>query len=124
MIGLGAAVDFVQQLDLDETSQFTRNLSIHFLEGLKTLGGIKRVGNPENFGSIVSFQVEGIHPHDVASFLAGSNIAVRAGHHCAQPLLESMEVPATVRVSFSLYNTRDDVDKTIAALAELKKFWS
>jgi cysteine desulfurase/selenocysteine lyase len=124
VIGLGAAIDFVQQLDLNETTRHTGNLSARFLEGLQSLGNFKRVGNPKNFGSIVSFQAENIHPHDVASFLAASNIAVRAGHHCAQPLLESMGVPATVRVSFSIYNTQDDVDKTIAALGELKKFWS
>jgi cysteine desulfurase/selenocysteine lyase len=124
VIGLGAAIDFIQQLDLKETTHHTGNLSAYFLEGLKSIGNAKRMGNPKNFGSIISFQVDPIHPHDVAGFLAGSNIAVRAGHHCAQPLLESMGVPATVRASFSIYNTRDDVDKTIAALVELKKFWS
>ncbi len=124
VIGLGAAIDFIQQLDMNETTRHTRNLSTSFIEGVKSLGNVHRVGNPKNFGSIVSFQVDDIHPHDVASFLASSNIAVRAGHHCAQPLLESMGVPATVRVSFSIYNTQDDVDKTIAALVELKKFWS
>ena len=124
VIGLGAAIDFVQQLDLGETTRHTRNLSGYLIERLQSLGGITRTGNPKSFGSIVSFQVDSIHPHDVASFLAASDIAVRAGHHCAQPLLEAMRVPATVRVSFSIYNTRDDVDKTIAALVELKKFWS
>jgi cysteine desulfurase/selenocysteine lyase len=124
VIGMGAAIDFIQQLDLNETTHHTRNLSACFLEGLQAVGGAKRMGNPTNFGSIVSFQVDPVHPHDVAGFLAGSDIAVRAGHHCAQPLLESMGVPATVRASFSIYNTRDDVDKTIAALVELKKFWS
>ena len=88
------------------------------------MGGVSLVGNPLNFGSIVSFQMENIHPHDVAGFLANSNIAVRAGHHCCQPLLESMGIPATVRVSFSIYNTKDDIDKTIDTLRELKKFWS
>ena len=85
---------------------------------------IRLVGDAEHFGSIVSFQVNNIHPHDVASFLANNNIAVRAGHHCAQPLLESMGVPATVRASFSIYNTDEDVDKIVSALLEVKKFWS
>ena len=124
VIGLGAAIDFIQQLDMNETTRYTRELSTYFLEGLRSLGNARRVGNPKNSGSIISFQIGSIHPHDVAGFLAASDIAVRAGHHCAQPLLESIGVPATVRVSFSIYNTQDDVYKTIAALVELKKFWS
>ena len=124
VIGLGAAIDFIQQLDLKETTDHTKNITSYFKEKLKSLGHVKLVGSPAHFGSIVSFQVNNIHPHDVASFLADNNIAVRAGHHCAQPLLESMGVPATVRASISLYNTKDDVDKTVEALVELKKFWS
>jgi cysteine desulfurase / selenocysteine lyase len=124
VIGLGAAIDFIWQLDLNGTTDHTKNLSAYFKERLKSLGGIQLVGDPKNFASIVSFQVENIHPHDVASFLANENIAVRAGHHCAQPLLEAMGVPATLRASFSIYNTKDDADKTVEALVSLKKFWS
>jgi cysteine desulfurase / selenocysteine lyase len=124
VIGLGAAIDFIQQLDLIETIDHVKNLGSYFREKLKSLGGIKIVGNPKNFSGIVSFCLENIHAHDVAGFLANENIAVRAGHHCAQPLLEAMGVPATVRVSFSIYNTKEDVDKTVEALASLKKFWS
>lgn len=124
VLGLGAAVDYIQQLDLSEVANHTKNLAVNFKEKVKSLGDIELVGNALNVGSIVSFLVKNIHPHDVAGFLAHANIAVRAGHHCAQPLLESMGVPATVRVSFQIYNTLDDVDKTIDALVEVKKFWS
>ncbi len=124
VIGLGAAIDFITSLDLSETSNHTRHLSSYFRERLRSLRTIKLIGNPRKNSGIVSFQMESIHPHDVASFLANKNIAVRAGHHCAQPLLESMGIPATVRVSFSIYNTKEDADKTIVALIELKKFWS
>ncbi|MEK6783230.1 MAG: cysteine desulfurase [Bacteroidota bacterium] len=124
VIGLGASIDFIQELDLNETVDHTKNLSVYLKEKLKSLGTIKLVGNPKHFSGIVSFNVENIHPHDVAGFLANENIAVRAGHHCAQPLLESIGIPATVRASFSIYNTKEDVDKTINALVELKKFWS
>ncbi len=123
VIGLGAAVDFIQSLDLQEASNHTHDLCIYFKQKLLSLGTAELLGSPTNFGSIASFQMEKIHPHDVASFLAQANIAVRAGHHCAQPLLESMGVPATVRVSLAIYNTREDVDKTIEALMSLKKFW-
>lgn len=124
VIGLGAAIEFIQQLDLIETSTYTKMLAAIFKEKIKSIGDIKLVGDAKHFSSIVSFQVDNIHPHDVASFLANNNIAVRAGHHCAQPLLESMGVAATVRVSFSIYNTKEDVDKMVHALLELKKFWS
>ena len=124
VLGLGAAVDFVNGLDLTETTDYTRNLIIYFKEKAKSLGWVELLGNPRNFGSIVSFQIKNIHAHDVAGFLANSGIAVRAGHHCAQPLLESMGIPATVRASFSIYSTKQDVDKTVQALVELKKFWS
>jgi cysteine desulfurase/selenocysteine lyase len=99
-------------------------LATMFKERLRSMDKIQIIGNPKNFGSIVSFNLENIHPHDVAGFLANENIAVRAGHHCAQPLLESLGVPATVRVSFSIYNTQEDVDKMIDSLIALKKFWS
>ncbi|MDH4092058.1 MAG: cysteine desulfurase [Cyclobacteriaceae bacterium] len=123
IIGLGTAIDFIQQLDLIVTADYARDLCILFKERLRLLSNIKLVGDPKNFGSIVSFYVENIHAHDVAGFLANENIAVRAGHHCAQPLLDSMRIPATVRASFSIYNTSDDVDKAIAALGALNKFW-
>lgn len=124
VIGLGTAIDFIQHLNVKEVIDHEKNLSSIFKEKLKALGGITLVGNPKNFGGIVSFLVDHIHPHDVAGFLANENIAVRAGHHCAQPLLESMGIHSTVRASFTIYNTEEDVDKTIRALVELKKFWS
>jgi cysteine desulfurase/selenocysteine lyase len=123
VIGLGTAIDFIHQLDLTETSRHTRALCIYFKQRLTELRTASVLGNPSQFGSITSFGMANIHPHDVASFLAHANIAVRAGHHCAQPLLESMGIPATVRVSFSIYNTKKDIDQTMDALAELKTFW-
>lgn len=124
VLGLGAAVEYIQQLDIVEAIHHTKKLTISFKDKLKSLGGITLVGNAQNFGSIVSFTVKNIHPHDVSGFLAHAHISVRAGHHCAQPLLESMGVPATVRASFSIYNSLDDVDKTIDAILGVKQFWS
>ena len=124
VIGLGTAIDFINELDMNETITHTKKLAAIFKERLKSMNKIQIVGNPKNFGGIVSFNTQNIHPHDVAGFLANENIAVRAGHHCAQPLHESLRIPATVRASFSIYNTKEDVDKTIDALVALKKFWS
>ncbi|HEV8511653.1 MAG TPA: cysteine desulfurase [Cyclobacteriaceae bacterium] len=124
VIGLGSAIDFISQLDMNETIAHTKKLTTTFKDRLRSIDKIQIVGNPKNFGSIVSFNLASIHPHDVAGFLANENIAVRAGHHCAQPLHESLGVHATIRVSFSIYNTQEDVDKAIDALVSLKKFWS
>lgn len=124
VIGLGAAIDFIHATDIRSSLQHTNELTVSFREKIKSLRYVSCIGNPPGYGSIVSFQVENIHPHDVAGFLGNANIAVRAGHHCAQPLLESLGIPSTVRVSFAIYNTREDVDKIISALIELKKFWS
>ena len=124
VIGLGTALEFIRGLNVKEVVNHEKNLSTVFKEKSRELGGIHLVGNPKNYSGIVSFQVENIHPHDVAGFLANENIAVRAGHHCAQPLLKSMGIHAAVRASFTIYNTLEDVDKSIHALSELKKFWS
>lgn len=124
VIGLGAAIDFIHSLDLSKTFRETVKNSQLFKEKLKALDHIKIVGDPADCGPIVSFVVTDIHAHDVAGFLSHQNIAVRAGHHCAQPLLNELGVLATVRVSFSIYNSKEDVDKTVEALVELKKFWS
>ncbi len=124
VIGLGAAIDFIESLDKKATVDHTNELTIYFKEKVKSLTHITLLGNPQKSGSIVSFQAKDIHPHDVASFLANADIAVRAGHHCAQPLLESMGVPAVVRISFAIYNTKEDLERTIEALVDVKKFWS
>ncbi|NOT74059.1 MAG: cysteine desulfurase [Cyclobacteriaceae bacterium] len=124
VLGFGAAIDFIQSLNADETLNHTRNLISLFTQRLEAMDFISIVGNPGNRGSIVSFQVKNIHPHDVAGFLGNLNISVRAGHHCAQPLHEMLGIGPTVRVSFSIYNTKEDVNRICDALLELKKFWS
>ncbi|MBT33878.1 MAG: cysteine desulfurase CsdA [Thalassobius sp.] len=123
VIGLGAALDFVEQLDLQETFVHEQNLAALLRKEIGEMDGVEVVGSPKHFAGIVSFQVEDVHPHDVASFLSDAKIAVRAGHHCTQPLLNGMDIPATVRASFSIYNTEADVTRLVNALVELKKFW-
>ena len=82
------------------------------------------IASPKERTGIVSFLLDNIHPHDVATFLAEDNIAVRAGHHCTQPLLEQMGVRATLRASFSIYNTREEIDRMTDKLTEIQRFWS
>jgi cysteine desulfurase / selenocysteine lyase len=124
VIGLGAAIDFVQQINLEEASAHTKQLASVLREKLLMLPFVKAVGNPIINSGIVPFVVDGIHAHDVAGFLVEHQIAVRAGHHCTQPLHKKFGLPATVRASFSIYNTEADVDKLVYSLKGLKKFWS
>ncbi len=122
VIGLGAAIDFLNSLDLMEVSHYVSALGQQMRKGLTKLPGIKVVGDSQS--GIVSFVDEKIHPHDIASFLASKNIAVRAGHHCTQPLLDCLGIHATVRVSFSVYNSTADVEQMLEAMREVKKFWA
>lgn len=122
VIGFSKALDFLETLRWDEVSAHNSLLGEQLRSGLEE-EGFRVFGKARRKTGIVSFVHERIHPHDIAFFLASKEIAVRAGHHCTQPLLESLGVPATVRVSFSLYNSTDDVDHILDALRELKKFW-
>lgn len=123
IIGFGAAIDFMKELDLKQVSAHIEKLAGALRAGLHEQG-FNVIGNPKIKSGIVSFVHEKIHPHDIASYLASQDIAVRAGHHCTQPLLHSLGVTATVRASFSLYNTSDDVERILSALKGLKKFWA
>ncbi|MBS1978606.1 MAG: cysteine desulfurase [Bacteroidetes bacterium] len=124
VLGLGAAVDYIRTLDAESVIHHEHFLATVFKEKALQEGFIRVMGNPRRHAGIVAFNVNGVHPHDVASYLASRSIAVRAGHHCAEPLLQYMNEAASVRVSFSVYNTADELDRTIEALKEVKKFWA
>jgi cysteine desulfurase/selenocysteine lyase len=123
VLGLGWAIDYLSTYSLRDIHEHTRQLATQLREKLSALAYVKVIGHPEKLAGIVPFVVEGIHAHDVASFLAEKKIAVRAGHHCAQPLHDQLGLPATVRASFSIYNSVKDVDHLANALVDLKKFW-
>ncbi|HHP7240467.1 MAG TPA: aminotransferase class V-fold PLP-dependent enzyme [Cyclobacteriaceae bacterium] len=123
VIGLSKAIDFINELQKSKLIDHLAALTDYCRERLGEIEGLQILGNPKKHFGILSFTVDEIHPHDVSSFLNHDSIAVRAGMHCTQPLLESMEIPATVRVSFSIYNSKTDVDRLIVSLKDLKKFW-
>lgn len=124
VMGLSSAIDFIQEFDKKEMRQHISALTNYCVDQLRSIKKVEIIGNPEKRSGIISFVVDGIHPHDVASFLNQDNIAVRAGMHCTQPLLAAMDTSATVRVSFSIYNERKEVDQLKDSLVELIKFWS
>jgi cysteine desulfurase/selenocysteine lyase len=109
-IGLGAAIDWLQELGLPAVGEHERSLLEHAIETLGSLPGVRQIGTAEERAGLVSFVVEGIHAHDVGTVLDSHGVAVRAGHHCAYPVMERMGVPATVRASFAAYNTPQEVD--------------
>lgn len=120
-IGLGAAIDYVQDAGLANIQSHEDELLTYAMRRLGAIDGLRIVGTPREKASIVSFVMADAHAHDVGTILDHAGIAVRAGHHCAQPLMERLGIAATVRASFGLYNTRADIDALVDGLGEVKK---
>lgn len=124
VIGLGAAIDYLNELDRSQIRASLSTLRQEASERLAAIEGLRLVGTAAAKSAIVSFVLDQAHPHDIASFLGAANIAIRAGHHCTQPLMDSWELPGTVRASFALYNTREDVDRLVKAVQEISVFFA
>ena len=124
VIGMRAALAYVNGLEKELIRHEMKSLTNYCEEKLKSIDEVALMGSPSDRFGILSFNIKGIHPHDAASFLNKDEIAVRAGMHCTQPLLNYLHVPATLRVSFSIYNTKEEVDRLHTSLVELIKFWS
>ncbi|OQP12107.1 UNVERIFIED_ORG: cysteine desulfurase /L-selenocysteine selenide-lyase (L-alanine-forming) [Anoxybacillus amylolyticus] len=122
-IGLGAAIDFLEQVGLDAIAAHEHELAQYALERMADIEGVTVYGPKERAG-LVTFNIDGVHPHDVATVLDAEGIAIRAGHHCAQPLMKWLGVTATARASFYLYNTKEEIDAFIAALQKAKEYFS
>ena len=125
-IALGAAIDYIQELGIDQIHQHEIELIDYLMPKLQEIEGLKIYGTKDNVkrGGLIAFNIEGLHPHDVATALDMEGVAVRAGHHCAQPLLNYLETPATARASFYLYNTKAGCDKLVEALKKTKEFFN
>jgi cysteine desulfurase/selenocysteine lyase len=120
-IGLGAAVDYLTDLGMDAVREHERALTAYALEALADAGArVFGPGDAESRGGAISFWIEGAHPHDVAQVLDTEGVCVRAGHHCAQPLMRVLGVPATTRASFSVYNGTDDIDALVRGLGKVR----
>ncbi len=115
-IGLGAAVEFLEELDLGAAHSH-ENALLHYAESmLVRIPGLRIIGTAAHKASLVSFVVDGVHPHDLGTILDQDGIAIRTGHHCAMPVMESFNLPATARASFAFYNTFEEVDRLVAAI--------
>lgn len=125
-IGLGEAIDYLIRTGMDKINEHEKSLTGYALEELKKIPGITIYGDRElsNRGGAVSFNVKGVHPHDVGTILARDNIAMRVGHHCCQVLMKEMNVAATCRISFYLYNTKEDIDIFLDSLQKVREIFN
>ncbi len=123
-VGLGAALGYMMQVGRDRIEEHEREISAYAHERFAGYPWLTVYGKAPGKGAIISFTVDGLHPHDVSTIIDRSGIAIRAGHHCAQPLMERLNVSATCRASFAMYNTKADVDALMAALVRAKEFFA
>jgi cysteine desulfurase/selenocysteine lyase len=125
-VGLGAAIDYLAAIGMENVRAHERDLTAYTLERLEEVEGVHAFGpvDPDARGGVVSLELEGIHPHDLAEICDREHVCIRAGHHCAQPLMREMGVPATARASFHVYNTHEDVDRLIAALHTARRVFA
>ncbi|MDQ6418313.1 cysteine desulfurase [Paenibacillus sp. LHD-117] len=122
-VGLGAAIDFLESIGMDEIDRHERHLAAYAYDKLSAVEGIEIYGPKTGRVGLITFNLEDVHPHDVATVLDSKGIAIRAGHHCCQPLMRWLNVSATARASFYLYNTEEDVDALVNGLIQTKEFF-
>ncbi|MBK7257442.1 MAG: cysteine desulfurase [Ignavibacteriae bacterium] len=120
-IGLGAAIDYLNELNMDAIRQFEHDLLTYATEKILTVPGVRIIGTAKEKAGVLSFVMEGIHPHDIGTILDVEGVAIRTGHHCAQPVMQRFGVPATARASFAFYNTKEEVDAFIKALDKVRE---
>ncbi|MCU0976018.1 MAG: cysteine desulfurase [Steroidobacteraceae bacterium] len=120
-IGLGAAIDYVDSLGLERIAAWEHELLDYATRRLSAVPGLEIVGTAPDKASLVSFTIEGVHPHDLGTILDAEGIAIRTGHHCAMPVMEFFDLPATARASFAFYNTREEIDVLAAALVRARE---
>jgi cysteine desulfurase/selenocysteine lyase len=122
-VGLGAAIDFLESIGLDAIAQHESRLVDYALKRLREVEGLTIYGPAERHVGLVTFNLDDVHPHDVATVLDSKGVAVRAGHHCCQPLMRWLKASATARASFYLYNTEEEVDALVSALIQTKEYF-
>ena len=122
-IGMGAAIDYLRLYEWDDIISYEKELLDYATEKLTEINALKIYGTAQNKSSVISFLVEGIHPYDMGLMLDKMGIAVRTGHHCAQPLMTRFDIPGTVRASFAIYNTKEDIDKLIEGILKINQIF-
>ncbi len=123
-VGLKAAIDYMRAIGIERIAAHEHDLLAYCTQRLSAIPGLRIIGTAPGKGAVVSFVLDGVHPHDIGTILDQQGVCVRAGHHCAQPVMERFDVPATVRATFGLYNTRADVDALARAVEQVKDIFA
>ncbi len=122
-IGLGAAIDYVGSIGLDQIAAYEGELLAYATDAVSGIPGLRIIGTATEKASILSFVLDGVHAHDIGTILDQEGIAIRTGHHCAQPVLQRFGVPATARASVAFYNTRDEIDALVKAIYKVTELF-
>ena len=122
-IGLGAAIDYLQALGLERIAAHEQELLAYATERCAAIPGLRIIGQAPHKASVLSFVLEDIHPHDIGSILDHEGIVVRAGHHCAQPVMRRLGIPATTRASFAYFNTREEIDALVSGILKVQEIF-
>ena len=123
-VALGAAIDYVSHLGLHNIGKYEQELLVKATERVREIPGVKLIGTAKEKSAVVGFVMEGVHPHDIGTILDREGVAVRVGHHCAQPAMKRFGVPATARASFSFYNTEQEIDRLVSGLRKVKEVFA
>jgi cysteine desulfurase/selenocysteine lyase len=123
-IGLGAAVDYLERLDIDAAAAWEHELLEHGTAVLGGIEGLRIIGTSPRKAAVISFVLEGVHPHDIGTIVDHAGVAIRTGHHCAMPVMDFYGVPATARASFAFYNTKAEIDRLAAALQHAREVFA
>jgi cysteine desulfurase/selenocysteine lyase len=121
VVGLGAAIDYLSSLGMEAVSAHEQELLEYATKAISSVPGVRLVGTAKRKAAVVSFLLGEVHPHDVGTILDQEGIAVRAGHHCAQPVMDRFGIPATIRASLALYNTREELDLLVNGLKKVSE---
>jgi cysteine desulfurase/selenocysteine lyase len=122
-IVLGAAIDYLNEIGLDNIEAYEHELLEYATHHVSALPGVRIIGTAAKKAAVLSFEIEGVHPHDVGTILNSEGIAIRTGHHCAQPVMDRFHVPATARASFAFYNTREEIDKLVSGIRNVQEMF-
>jgi cysteine desulfurase/selenocysteine lyase len=123
-IGLGAAVDYLSEIGMDVIAAHELTLLNYATEQMNRMPGVRIIGTAHNKAAVISFEVDGVHPHDIGTLLNQEGVAVRTGHHCAQPVMQRFNVPATTRASFAFYNSVQEIDALVAGIRNVQKVFA
>jgi cysteine desulfurase/selenocysteine lyase len=123
-VGLAAAIDYVTNIGLEKIANHERKLLTYATNELAQIDGLRIIGQADHKAPIISFVLDGVHPHDIGTIIDSKGVAVRAGHHCAQPLMDRYQLAATARASLAMYNNTDDIDQLVDALNYVKEIFS